>query len=123
MGHPPSGGFAEARFREALVGSLPLALWCRTQPCVKWVTALSTDENLVSASRSVVDAVHAGMGTREPNLVLLFVSEEHESHYREVAALIGGEFPAALIVGCTASGVIGGGLEVEASCALSVTAS
>jgi small ligand-binding sensory domain FIST len=89
---------------------------------VKWSSALSTDDNLVSASRSVVDEVHAGMGSLEPNLLLLFVSEEHGPHYREVAALVGGEFPAALIVGCTARGVIGGGEEKEFSCALSLTA-
>jgi len=95
---------------------------CRTQRSVKWCSALSTDENLVSATRSVVDEVHAGMGSLEPNLVLIFVSEQHDSHYREVAALVGGEFPAALIVGCTAGGVIGGGQEKESTCALSLTA-
>jgi len=54
--------------------------------------------------------------------VLLFVSDGHAEHYGEVAALVGGEFPAALIIGCTARGVIGGGREIESSGALSLTA-
>ena len=75
----------------------------------------------MDATRSVVDTVHAEMGAQEPNLVLLFVSDAHADHYREVAALVGSEFPTALLVGCTARGVIGGGLEKESSCALSLT--
>lgn len=101
---------------------LPRRPLLRTERSVKWFSALSTDEDIVSATRSVVDTVHAGMGPQEPNLVLLFVSDGHAEHYGEVAALVGGEFPAALIIGCTARGVIGGGREVESSGALSLTA-
>jgi small ligand-binding sensory domain FIST len=104
------------------VQRLPRRPLFRTQRSVKWCSALSTDDDIVSATRSVVDTVHAGMGPQEPNLVLLFVSDGHAEHYGEVAALVGGEFPAALIIGCTARGVIGGGLEIESSGALSLTA-
>jgi len=60
-----------ADFREGgcLMERLPRRPLLRTERSVKWFSALSTDEDIVSATRSVVDTVHAGMGPQEPNLV------------------------------------------------------
>lgn len=88
---------------------------------MKWYSALSRDGDLVAAARAVADEVRDALDGVEPNLALLFVSEEHAERYREASALLSSEFSTALLLGCTARSVIGGADEAEEGPGLSVT--
>lgn len=89
---------------------------------MKWYSALSRDADLVVAARAVVDEARNALDGVEPNLLLLFVSQGHAERYREASAFLSSEFPTALLLGCTARSVVGGGDEAEEGPALSVTA-
>ncbi len=88
---------------------------------MRWCSALSEERDLVAAVREAGAALRRGLGGGEPHLVLAFVSERYRDAYGDLPSLVGCEFGRALIVGCSASGVIGAGREVEGAGALSLT--
>lgn len=89
---------------------------------MRWCSALSRSPDLVTAVREAASELRASLGSTEPNLILLFVSEHHRDGFREASALAGSEFGSGLLLGCTARSVIGGGSEVEHGPALSLCA-
>ena len=89
---------------------------------MRWCSVLSRDENLVSAAHDLAGQARVQLGDDEPNLLMVFVSAHHAEHYREVSALLGSEFPSALVLGCSARSVIGGFEEVEEECSISIAA-
>lgn len=62
------------------------------------------------------------LGDDEADLVVAFASPHHADAYEALPAGIGAAFPRALLFGCSAAGVIGGGHEVEERVGLSLTA-
>ncbi|HWE30256.1 MAG TPA: FIST N-terminal domain-containing protein [Polyangia bacterium] len=89
---------------------------------MKWASALSERTDTAAAVAEAAAALALQLGTDEPDLVLAFVSPHHAGSYDVVPAAIRAVFPRALLLGCSASGVIGNGREVEARPALSLTA-
>jgi small ligand-binding sensory domain FIST len=55
------------------------------------------------------------------HLLLAFASPEYEPHLLHLGPSITKRHPGAVVIGCTAAGVIGGGMEVETGPALSLT--
>jgi small ligand-binding sensory domain FIST len=89
---------------------------------MKWASALSEGEDTASAIGEAATALARQLGDAEPDLVVAFVSPHHAEAYDALPAGIEAAFPGALLIGCSASGVIGGGHEVEERPALSLTA-
>ena len=60
--------------------------------------------------------------TRQPDLLLAFVSQQHAGAYDRIAGWLREELSTTVIAGCSASGVIGAGRELEGREAVSLTA-
>ena len=89
---------------------------------MKWSSGISALLDPVEAVGEVVASLRQGLEGVEPNLILLFVSEHHRNDYREIAVLVGSEFGAGLLLGCSARSVLGDGREIEHGPSLAMTA-
>ncbi len=89
---------------------------------MKWGSGISALLDPVEAVREVAGGLRSQLGDAEPNLILLFVSEHHRADYREISVLVGSEFGAALLLGCSARCVLGDGREIEHGPSLSMAA-
>lgn len=88
---------------------------------MQWTSTIREEASLGAALGHAVRDVIDALGTA-PDLALVFVSEQHASDYAQVPALLGSRLGDCVVVGCSASGVIGGGRELERRPAVSVTA-
>ena len=89
---------------------------------MKWASTVAVTEQLDGAVASASSAIHAQLGGCEPDLVILFASAHHAAQFERVPQLVAAAFPSALLIGCSAGGVIGGGKEIEQQPGLSMTA-
>jgi small ligand-binding sensory domain FIST len=89
---------------------------------MKWASAISEHADAHAALAEVVGAVRAALAGATPDLVIVFTSAHHEVAYPEVPPALAQAFPGAVVLGCSANGVIGAGHEVERRPALSLTA-
>lgn len=87
---------------------------------MKWASATSSDPGLPTALEQATADVEAALGAR-PDLALVFISESHKRSYAMAAAILADRLGDCCIVGCSASGVIGGGHEWERMPAVSIT--
>jgi len=87
-----------------------------------WASSLSLRPDSGGAFAETANAVEAQLGGSAPDLLLVFASSDHAGGYERIAALARRRFPAALVAGCTAGGVIGDAHEAEEGPALSLTA-
>lgn len=60
-------------------------------------------------------------GAPTPDLVTLFITPHHVHAAGQLSAMVRARFPGALLIGCSAEGVIGGGHEADRREALSLT--
>ncbi|MEL6490435.1 MAG: FIST N-terminal domain-containing protein [Cyanobacteria bacterium J06621_3] len=92
---------------------------------MKWASAISTSASLETAVEEVAEQVMQQLADA-PDLVLVFVSVAFASEYARLMPLIEAQLPAAHIIGCSGSGVIGMDdefpSEIEEGPALSITA-
>lgn len=96
-----------------------LAVWLHP---MKWASAASDDDNLATAVRRAASLVREQLDGCQPDLVVAFVSVQHAADFERLPALVAAELPGALLLGCSAGGVIGGGHEIEERPGLSLTA-
>ncbi len=89
---------------------------------MRWASASSDNENLQDAFGAAAASLKARLGEAQPDLLLAFVSREHRSRYQRLPELVAGTFAGALLLGCSAESVIGGGREIEDRAGLSLTA-
>ncbi len=89
---------------------------------MKWASHLASTSRLEDAVDEIGDSLVEDLGGHNADLVLAFVSPEYADYYSRLADCVGQYFPDALLVGCTAGGVIAGAQEIEQSPALSLTA-
>lgn len=87
-----------------------------------WCSTVSEQRGLEEAAREACAALRRDLGSARAHLAIAFVSDHHRTAYRELAPLLAAELGGALLIGCTARSVIGGGREIEGSPALSLTA-
>ena len=78
-------------------------------------TGLSTDEDGRSAARAALEAALAPLGGDPADLVLLFISPQHEDVQRAIIDIATERVGGATVLGCSAGGVIGAAHEVEDS--------
>jgi small ligand-binding sensory domain FIST len=89
---------------------------------MRWASELSRHDDLTAAFAEAADALERQLEGSAPDLLLVFASPDHAGGLECIAALAGRRFTRTLLVGCTASGVIGGAHEAEEGPALSLTA-
>jgi len=89
---------------------------------MRWASTLSRRPDAADAFAESAEAVRPQLGSEEPDLLLAFASPDHAAALERIAALARRRFPAAVLVGCTGGGVIGGAREAEEGPALSLTA-
>jgi len=88
---------------------------------VRWASAVGEATDLEAAVAHAVAGVRAGWGDERADLVVAFVSHHFAPQAEQVPDAVRAAFPAALLLGCTAGGVIGGGHEVEERPAVALT--
>jgi small ligand-binding sensory domain FIST len=89
---------------------------------MKWASCISTEPRFGEAFRETLEGLTRQLDGRAPDLVIAFVTREFGVHHARLAHLLHAEWPEAVLFGCSASGVIGAGHEIEEAPALSLTA-
>jgi small ligand-binding sensory domain FIST len=89
---------------------------------MRWASTLSRETGVGAAFGEAAQALDEQLEGDAPDLLLVFASPDHAAGFERLATVAAQRFPRALLVGCTASGVIGGAREAEGGPALSVTA-
>ncbi len=89
---------------------------------MRWASAIATAERLEDAVTEVADTITTELAGARPDLVVAFVTDHHSALFGRLEETVAEAFPGALLLGCSAGGAIGGGVEIEHECALSLTA-
>jgi small ligand-binding sensory domain FIST len=89
---------------------------------MKWASAISVEAAPEQAVEELLTVLEAKLDLSDCDLVVAFVSPHHRAVYGELAAMLRQSFGEALLLGCSAGGVLGGGHEIERQAAISVTA-
>ncbi|MEX0701666.1 MAG: FIST N-terminal domain-containing protein [Planctomycetales bacterium] len=89
---------------------------------MSYAAGLSRSPDLAKATREVCAEVQVRFRGRPPDLSFCFVSAAHASGLDRLAAEIVAATGARVLLGCTAEGVAGGDLEIEAGPALALWA-
>jgi len=89
---------------------------------MKWASAVSEHSELETGIAEAARIIRNRFGDDKVDLLIVFVSSHHHQHYDKVPANIMQHFPEALLIGCSAGGVIGDGHEIEGRAAVSLTA-
>jgi small ligand-binding sensory domain FIST len=88
---------------------------------MRWASAVDTDASLNSAIERAAEKIFIDLGRQEPDLLIVFVSQEHSARFEAVSELLHREFENTFLFGCCAAAVIGGGREIEDQPAISLT--
>jgi small ligand-binding sensory domain FIST len=89
---------------------------------MRWASAIATETATGDAAVEVTQAIARDLGSGQVDLVLAFVTDHHAGGFAAISRTLAEQFPHAAIAGCTVSGAVGGGLEIEHHAALAVTA-
>jgi small ligand-binding sensory domain FIST len=89
---------------------------------MRWASALSRQPRTVAAFDEAASALEQQLDGSSPDLLVVFASPDHAGGCEHISALAVRRFGRALLVGCTAGGVIGGAHEAEEGPGLSLTA-
>ena len=89
---------------------------------MRWASAVSDEPSLEAAVTACAERVTTGLEGASPDLAVVFVSPHFAADYKRVPDLLRERLGPALLLGCSAGGVIGGGHEVEHRPGLSLTA-
>jgi len=89
---------------------------------MKWASALCLTAQSENALAEALSSIKTQLGGARPDVVFLFISPHHKSHYDQIGAGVLQELDPRHMLGCSCGGVIGAGREAEQVAALSVTA-
>jgi small ligand-binding sensory domain FIST len=78
-----------------------------------WAAALSEQPAAREALGEVLAQLQERLRGEEPDLVLLFLSSQHRGQARAILDGVRQRYPRCRVFGCTASGVLGAGREIE----------
>ncbi len=81
-----------------------------------WTSAISDAPSFSEAVEQVSEQINASLevsGNAQPDITLVFVSRHHAPSYFVAPELFGSRLSGDTVVGCSASGVIGAGREIE----------
>ncbi len=89
---------------------------------MRWSSAVSDIASLTRAVDDTAEQVEIGLDGPSADLVFAFISSHHAPSYYSVVELVRSRFPGAIVIGCSAGGVIGAGHEVEKTPGVALTA-
>jgi small ligand-binding sensory domain FIST len=89
---------------------------------MRWSSSISTEIQLDGAVAECSETLEAGLAGQPPDLVAGFVSPHFSDRWTRLPSLLARRFPKAVLLGCSANGVVGGGHEIEGERALAVMA-
>ncbi len=89
---------------------------------MRWSSAVSDVSSLTQAVDETTERVEIGLEGPSADLVFVFISSHHAPSYYSVVELVRSRFPGAVVIGCSAGGVIGAGHEVEKTPGVALTA-
>lgn len=89
---------------------------------MRWSSAVSDVSSLTQAIDDTTERVEIGLDGASADLVFAFISSHHAPSYYSVVELVRSRFPGAVVLGCSAGGVIGAGHEVEDAPGVALTA-
>jgi small ligand-binding sensory domain FIST len=89
---------------------------------MKWASAISTQSRFRNAVEETLEAIQRQLEGATPDLLIVFVSREFAAHHERLIRLLRADWTDTVLFGCSASGVIGAGHEIEEQPAISVTA-
>ena len=90
---------------------------------MKWSSAISTKTVLEEAVSECLEEIMKDIGDDVVDLAVLFVSPHYAEHYEDIPDLVTSRLGECLLIGCSGGGIIGGGIEVEQTPAVSLTVS
>lgn len=88
---------------------------------MKWVSVISRDTVLESAIKECVEQISKSLPASDVDVLFVFTSPDFYDDYQVMLSALLSQFNNAHIIGCSAGGVIGGGLEIEQEVALAIT--
>lgn len=89
---------------------------------MRWTSAVSDASSFSEAVEQVSEQISFNLDGKRPDIALVFVSSHHAPSYFIAPELLSDRLCAQTIVGCSAAGVIGAGMEVERRPGLAVCA-
>lgn len=108
--------------RKVLLAPWHVVAILRPWSCVmKWASCISLQETVPAALEEAAEGIRNEITNGSPDLSIVFYSPRLEGDAAGIPALLKRYFHPGLLIGCSAEGVIGGGLEVEHRAALSLT--
>ena len=78
-----------------------------------WTSAVSDAPSFSEAVDQVAEQIAVSLDGARPNLTLVFISRHHAPSYFVAPELFSSRLESDLLIGCSASGVIGAGREIE----------
>jgi small ligand-binding sensory domain FIST len=81
---------------------------------------LSTDARAHHAAKTACASVEEGLNGTEADLAMVFLSHAHVEHASEIIDVVRTDLRAGCLIGVSASGVLGGAIEIEGSPGVSV---
>ncbi|MBI4530477.1 MAG: FIST C-terminal domain-containing protein [Candidatus Latescibacteria bacterium] len=89
---------------------------------MRWASALSQKRSVASAMTELTESLADQLDGKRPDLVIAFVSYHFQNGYEQLPDLVFDLLSPTVFLGCSAAGVIGGGVEIEQKPAFSLTA-
>ena len=89
---------------------------------MEWASAASNKENLEESLNLCCGIIRDSLDMCDPDLVTVFVSYHHSDMYDVISSKISEQLHSKHIIGCSAGGVIGSGIEIENQPGISMTA-
>lgn len=88
---------------------------------MRWSSGLSRKEQTSEAIAEAAESALAGLQGEQPDLVILFATPHHAAVFPDMPLEVAAFFPRALLLGCSAGGVVGQLAEVENAAGISMT--
>jgi small ligand-binding sensory domain FIST len=85
-----------------------------------WKSAVSNETNLEDAIEDLSSQIGMFKFTKSPTVCVIFVSVHHEEFYDSLPKLVNKSLKSDILIGCSGTGVIGNGLELEGKPGVSV---
>ncbi len=80
---------------------------------MKWASALATSTRLEDAATEATESLLADLGGSSLDLLFAFVTHDYADHFTKLPDVLLSRTGDTELIGCSASGVLGGGNEVE----------
>lgn len=88
---------------------------------MRWASAVDTDTSLTASVERAARKIFNDLGKQDPDLLFVFVSNEHAPAFETVCELLQREFETTFLFGCCTSAVVGAGREIEDRAAVALT--